>query len=158
VFDLLDAEPRPESLHLVGRLDLDTTGLVLLTDDGDWSHRITAPRKKRPKVYRVRLAHAWSREEPALTILREGVSLRGDDRPTAPAEVDWLGGDDLRLVIREGRYHQVKRMLAAVGNRVVSLHRERIGALALDPSLSPGAYRSLTEIERELALSDTSPC
>ena len=157
VFQLLN-EPRLEQLHVAGRLDVDTTGLVLLTDDGAWSHRITAPRWKRAKAYRVRLADAWSPDHPALSTLRAGVRLRNEPRPTAPAEVEWLAGDELRLILREGRYHQVKRMLAAVGNRVIGLHRERIGALMLAPELPPGAYRALTAAERLLALSDTSRC
>lgn len=156
IFELLD-EPQPQRLHAAGRLDLDATGLVLVTDDGEWSHAISAPRRKQPKAYRVGLAQPCSADDPLLERLRAGVQLRGEPRPTAPAEVEWLGARELRLILHEGRYHQVKRMLAAVGNRVAALHRERIGALWLDPELRPGGYRALTEAERRLALSDTSP-
>jgi 16S rRNA pseudouridine516 synthase len=157
VFRLLD-EPQVERLHIAGRLDVDTSGLVLLTDDGDWSHRVTAPRQKRPKSYRVLLADRWPAGTPALQQLSTGVRLRNDPRPTAPAEVEWLGDREIRLVIREGRYHQVRRMIAALGNRVAGLHRERIGSLSLDPNLPPGGYRPLTAEERRQALSGISPC
>ncbi len=151
VFELLD-EAHSERLHIVGRLDVDTTGLVLLTDDGDWSHRITAPGRKRAKSYRLELAEPWPAGHLALEKLRTGVRLRNEARPTAPAQVERLGPMELRLILMEGRYHQVKRMIAALGNRVVALHRERIGALTLDPGLPAGGYRALTEAERDLAV------
>jgi 16S rRNA pseudouridine516 synthase len=147
VFELLH-EPGRDRLHVAGRLDQDVTGLVLITDDGAWSHRITAPRRKQPKTYLVTLAAPL--DEPAAAALRGGVSLRGESRPTRPAAVQPLADRRARLTIREGRYHQVKRMFAAVGNRVVALHREGIGALALDPALPPGAYRHLSPAELEL--------
>lgn len=132
-------------LHMVGRLDLDTTGLLLLTSDGQWSHRITAPRSRCPKTYRVSLAEDL--DEAGLEQLRQGVLLRNDPTPTAPAEVVSLGPRQIDLTITEGRYHQVKRMLAAVGNHVLALHRTRIGDIQLDPALAPGEYRALTEME-----------
>ena len=144
VFDLVD-ESGVATLHAAGRLDLDVTGLVLLTDDGAWSHAITAPRRKRPKGYLATL------DEPlgsaAAAALRAGVMLRGEALPTRPAEVEVLTGRQVRLTIQEGRYHQVKRMFAAVGHRVVALHRERIGVLALDPALAAGQYRHLSAAE-----------
>lgn len=144
VLDLLPARER-EGLHPAGRLDRDTTGLVLLTDDGDWSHRVTSPRSQCTKVYRVGLSEGLSSE--ASLSLERGVQLHGERGPTLPAEVERLGDREIRLAIHEGKYHQVKRMLAAVGNRVVSLHRERIGGIVLDPALAPGGFRSLTQGE-----------
>ncbi|MDX1756354.1 MAG: pseudouridine synthase [Marinobacter sp.] len=141
---LIPAELRPD-LRLVGRLDLDTTGLLLLTNDGQWSHRVTSPRRRCPKTYRVTLADAIA--PTALEQLRQGVELRNDPQPTAPAEVIQLGPRSIELTLVEGRYHQVKRMLAAVGNRVVGLHRTRIGDIQLDPALAPGEFRPLTEAE-----------
>ena len=144
VLDLLPLVDRA-GLHVVGRLDLDVTGLVLLTDDGDWSHRVTAPRRKCPKTYHADLADPIA--EDALDALRHGVRLRGEDRDTRPAAVERLGAARVRITVTEGRYHQVKRMFAAVGNRVTALHRERIGPVGLDPALPPGAWRELTPDE-----------
>jgi 16S rRNA pseudouridine516 synthase len=128
-------------LHFAGRLDKDATGLVLITDDGDWSHHIVAPRRNCTKTYRVDLAEPLSDE--AAERLRRGVRLRQEAEPTRPAALEMLGPERIRLSIREGRYHQVKRMLAAVGNRVLELHRESIAGLALDADLQPGQYRAL---------------
>ena len=144
VLDLIKIEER-RGLHPVGRLDIDTTGLVLLTDDGDWSHRVTSPRKKCPKSYLVQLNSELSLEGE--NALRDGVLLRNEKRPTLPAMVERLGTRQIRLIIQEGKYHQVKRMLAVVGNRVISLHRECIGDICLDPALNPGEYRPLSQNE-----------
>ncbi|EKF73703.1 pseudouridylate synthase [Alcanivorax hongdengensis A-11-3] len=144
VLDLLPGAERP-GLHAAGRLDLDTTGLVLLTSDGQWSHRLTAPGQRCAKRYRVTCADPVT--EADLQLLREGIALRGEDRPTLPAAAESLGVRSLRLTLHEGRYHQVKRMLAALGNKVVALHREQIGEIALDPALAPGQYRALTDHE-----------
>jgi len=144
VLDLLPATARA-GLHVAGRLDLDVTGLVLLSDDGDWSHRVTAPRRKCPKTYRAELAEPIG--EAALAALRRGVLLRGEERDTRPATIERLGPAAVRITVTEGRYHQVKRMFAAVGNRVTALHRERIGPVALDPALLPGGWRDLTAAE-----------
>ncbi|MDC0662230.1 pseudouridine synthase [Marinobacter sp. SS21] len=141
---LLPPALRPE-LHMVGRLDLDTTGLLLLTSDGQWSHRVTSPRLRCPKTYRVTLADTI--DSVALEQLRRGVALRNEQRLTAPAEVTLLTPRMIDLTITEGRYHQVKRMLAAVGNRVVALHRTRIGEIVLDPALAPGEFRALSDAE-----------
>lgn len=151
VFSLLRL-PGSDELHAAGRLDTDTTGLVLLTDDGAWSHRITAPRRKLSKVYRATLAEPI--DDTAIGALEVGVLLRGESKPTRPASVEQLDSTTIRLTITEGRYHQVKRMLAAAGNRVVTLHRERIGSLSLDPALAEGAYRDLATDEIALGEGD----
>jgi 16S rRNA pseudouridine516 synthase len=144
VLDLLPVAER-SGLHVVGRLDLDVTGLVLLTSDGAWSHRVSAPRRRCPKTYLADLAQPIA--DAALEVLRRGLRLRGEEEDTRPAAVERLAPDRVRLTVTEGRYHQVKRMFAAVGNRVLALHRERVGPVALDPALAPGAWRALTEEE-----------
>jgi 16S rRNA pseudouridine516 synthase len=145
--DLL-AQANPAGLHFAGRLDIDATGLVLVTDDGQWSHRIVSPGKDCAKRYRVGLADALSEDD--LKKLAKGVLLRGEKQPTKPAEVERLSDAECRLTISEGRYHQVKRMFASLGNRVVRLHRESIGPLALDGLLAPGEFRPLTQEEIDL--------
>ncbi|MDG5501036.1 16S rRNA pseudouridine(516) synthase RsuA [Marinobacter sp. BGYM27] len=132
-------------LHIAGRLDRDTTGLLLLTTDGQWSHRVTSPRSDCAKTYQVWLAEPLS--EDAIQQLEAGILLKSETDKTAPAKVEMIAPAHIRLSITEGRYHQVKRMLAAVGNHVERLHRERIGAITLEPSLAPGEYRELTEAE-----------
>ena len=148
VFLLLD-EPKLESIHCVGRLDVDTTGLLLLTDDGKWSHRITAPKRKCPKTYIATLADTYDTANAAVVrqAFVEGVMLKGEDNPTEPAELEMLDPQTARLTIVEGRYHQVKRMFAAMGNKVTALHRESVGQLILDPALQPGEYRHLSAEE-----------
>ncbi|BET40310.1 MULTISPECIES: 16S rRNA pseudouridine(516) synthase RsuA [Atlantibacter] len=138
-------EPLAHKLHAAGRLDIDTTGLVLLTDDGQWSHRITSPRHHCEKTYRVTLESPVA--EDTAERFAKGVQLHNEKDLTKPAVLEVLSPTDVRLTISEGRYHQVKRMFAAVGNHVVELHRERIGAIALDDDLAPGEYRPLTEAE-----------
>ncbi|WP_404365386.1 pseudouridine synthase [Marinobacter sp.] len=132
-------------LHIVGRLDLDTTGLLLLTTDGQWSHRITSPRSECPKVYRVELAGPLGQE--ARNQLETGVHLKDESLPTAPAMVRQAGPTTIELTITEGRYHQVKRMLAAAGNHVIGLHRLQIGEIRLDTALAPGEFRHLKDEE-----------
>ena len=144
VFFLMD-EPAMGKLHVVGRLDLDTTGLELVTDDGQWSHRITSPRHECAKTYHVWLADPVSEE--AISLFEDGVYLRNETDKTRPAQLEILGECEARLTIHEGKYHQVKRMFAAIGNKVIGLHRERIGALCLDDELAPGEYRELTAEE-----------
>ena len=146
VMDLID-HPHRHTLHVVGRLDKDTTGLLLITNDGDWSHRITAPKSHVPKTYLATLA--WALTEEGAEQLRAGVQLHGEKGLTKPAEVEILPDQQARITISEGKYHQVKRMFAAVGNRVGSLHRERIGTVMLDAELPPGEWRELTPVERE---------
>ena len=132
-------------LHIAGRLDIDTTGLVLITDDGQWSHRITSPKHKQAKVYRVSLSDDISDE--AIKQLETGIILKGEEKKTLPAEVEVLDNKTILLTLHEGKYHQVKRMLAAVGNHVEQLHRQQIGHIILDPKLKEGAWRELTEEE-----------
>ncbi|MDX1587967.1 MAG: 16S rRNA pseudouridine(516) synthase [Oleiphilaceae bacterium] len=144
VMDLLPESIR-QGLHAVGRLDKDSSGLLLLTSDGQWSHRITAPARHQDKVYRVTLASPLS--DAMVQKLREGVVLKGESVATRPAQVEVLPENRCRITISEGRYHQIRRMMAAVGNHVSALHRERIGGLPLDPALSPGQWRELTSSE-----------
>ncbi len=138
---------RTSELHVAGRLDADTTGLVLVTDDGRWSFDIIRPQKHCKKVYRVGLSQAITQDQ--ITILIEkfntGLQLQGEAELTRPAILDVLNEKDVRLTITEGKYHQVKRMFAVVGNRVVTLHREKIGEVALD--IEDGGWRYLTELE-----------
>lgn len=132
-------------LHIAGRLDVDTTGLVLITDDGQWSHQITAPRKSCSKKYRVWLSEPI---EPALIEqFSQGVQLSGEPDLTKPATLEIINEQEVLLSIVEGKYHQVKRMFAAVGFHVVKLHREQIGEISLDAQLEPGQWRYLTEQE-----------
>lgn len=138
---LLDL-PNPAGLHFAGRLDIDATGLLLITDDGQWSHGIVSPSRHCEKTYRVGLE--WALEELDAQRLREGIMLRGEERETRPARLECISPQEWLITISEGRYHQVKRMFAALGNRVTGLHRESIGGLSLDPALKTGAYRSLT--------------
>ena len=142
----------PARLYPVGRLDIDTTGLILLTNDGSLAHRLTHPRFEVPKTYRVTVARAPVREA-ALAALRAGVAL--DDGRTAPAQVRRLGPARLELTIHEGRKRQVKRMCAAVGHPVQQLERVAIGSLPLG-ALKPGSYRRLSDEEVEALLDDAS--
>lgn len=142
--DLLPPD-EAEGLLIAGRLDIDTTGLVLLAADGQWIHRVTSPRHKQSKVYRARLAETLAAD--AEKHFARGIFLKGENRRTLPAQLERLAPDEVRITLVEGRYHQVKRMFAALGNRVIALHRERIGPVALDPELAPGDYRRLTDAE-----------
>ncbi len=144
VFALMD-EPLLERLHTVGRLDLDTTGILLITDDGQWSHRISSPKHECAKTYRAFLADPVA--ESAIAQFAEGVMLRGEKLPTKPAELVIVTPTECLLTIHEGRYHQVKRMFAAIGNKVEQLHREQIGDLMLGDDLAEGEYRELTAEE-----------
>lgn len=142
--DLLE-EPFFDELHIAGRLDIDTTGLLLITDDGKWSQKITSPKYKIPKVYLVETAEPISAE--TATRFQQGIYLEKEDITTQPAELELLDPQRARLTIHEGKYHQVKRMFHAVGNEVTALHRERIGDIVLDAELEPGEYRHLTAEE-----------
>ena len=146
--DLIDV-PKAERLQPVGRLDVDTTGLLLLTDDGQWSHRVTSPRHRCAKVYLAELAEPMEGEaaEWAIAQVADGLMLDGEETPTQPATLRFLSPTQAELTITEGRYHQVKRMFAALGNHVNSLHRSSIGDLALDANLAPGEWRELTADE-----------
>lgn len=139
--------PLASKLHSAGRLDVDTTGLVLLTDDGQWSHRITSPKHHCEKTYLVTLADPV--EENYAAACAEGILLRGEKEPTKPAKLEILDDYNVNLTISEGRYHQVKRMFAALGNKVIGLHRWKIGDVMLDESLEEAEYRPLTQNEIE---------
>ncbi|MGN2389607.1 16S rRNA pseudouridine(516) synthase [Pseudomonas syringae] len=144
VLDLLD-EPDKHELHIAGRLDFNTTGLMLITNDGQWSRRLTQPHTKMPKVYYVETEQLID-ERYALTFA-EGLFFSFENIITQPAQLTVLGPRSARLSIIEGRYHQVKRMFGHFDNKVLQLHRESIGALILDPALPPGGYRSLQAAE-----------
>jgi 16S rRNA pseudouridine516 synthase len=146
VLDLLQ-DIAMDKLQIAGRLDIDTTGLVLITDDGDWNHRVTSPSRQCCKTYCVTLNDAL--KDTDAEQLRAGVLLAGERKMTAPAELSFINNqaNQVRLSIHEGKYHQVKRMFAAVGHHVIALHRESIGSIVLDPSLAPGEYRNLTTDE-----------
>lgn len=139
VLSLLPPPLRQRGVQPVGRLDADTTGLLLLTDDGPLIHRLTSPKRHVPKVYEVQTRHPVD----ALQVERllAGVVLRDDPQPARAVACKATGERGLRLTVSEGRYHQVRRMIAAVGNRVEALHRSAFGALALPQDLPPGAWR-----------------
>lgn len=147
LFHYLEVEKISE-LHIAGRLDADTTGLVLITDDGRWSFTITSPRKACRKVYRVGLSRALTTDKAneIAEKFAKGLQLQGEDTLTLPAELEIISPKEVLLTITEGRFHQVKRMFAAVGNRVVSLHREQIGAVRLDVDVGQWRYLSKDEV------------
>lgn len=148
VYDLLPARftRRTPIMSSVGRLDRDTTGLLLLTDNGQLLHRLTSPKSHLPRTYRAHLADPL-RDDTASVFASGSLMLDGETKPLAPATVDILDARTARVGITEGRYHQVRRMFAAVGNHVRELHRERFGPLSLD-GLAPGAWRVLSADER----------
>jgi 16S rRNA pseudouridine516 synthase len=155
VMSLLPTPLRLRGLQPIGRLDEDTTGLLLLTDDGELNHRLTSPKWHANKVYHVSCKHELADDVTAR--LLAGVVLDDDPQAVRALAVEPLRGESgpaMRLTIGEGRYHQVKRMVAAVGNRVEALHRLQMGTLELDPSLEPGQWRWLTPQE-EAALRES---
>lgn len=144
VLSLMDIE-KVDTLHIAGRLDADTTGLVLITSDGQWSHKITSPKKDCGKRYLVELADPI--DNSLVSVFANGIELRNEEGLTKPALLDIITPTQVRLTISEGKYHQVKRMFAAVGNKVVNLHREAVGSIELDADLAPGEWRYLTDDE-----------
>ena len=146
VVDLVPPQLQRNGLFPAGRLDKDTTGFVLITDDGDFAHRILSPKNHIQKTYIAHLEKPISPTE--IAILKQGIVLR-DGTQLLPASVDIIGEDMQTVQIRicEGKYHQIKRMLAAVGNRVTALRRTHMGALPLDAALPPGACREITPEE-----------
>lgn len=144
VMDLLEVSKR-DRLHTVGRLDVDTTGLILITDDGQWTHRIISPKQQCDKVYIATLTEPLTAE--AEKLFSEGILLHGEEKPTMPAVLERIDEQHARLTIQEGKYHQVRRMFAAVGNHVTALHREQIGPVMLDSDLDLGESRYLTQAE-----------
>ncbi|WP_342151662.1 16S rRNA pseudouridine(516) synthase [Methylorubrum sp. SB2] len=133
---------RDPALSTVGRLDKETSGLLLLTDDGALLHRIIAPKAKVAKRYRVSLARPLQGDEAAILSSGE-LMLEGEDRPLLPVEMEAQDSIHCTVTLHEGRYHQVRRMFAAMGNHVDALHRDRVGGLALPEDLAAGAYRIL---------------
>ncbi len=151
VFALLPPPLLQRGVQCVGRLDQDTTGLLLFSDDGQFIHRMISPKKGVAKVYRAVCAETLS--DGMLDALRSGVQLNDEPAPIAALACEVLDERTLRLTLAEGKYHQVKRMIAATGNRVDSLHREAIGDYALPTSLMPGTWRwlesdDLTQLEQ----------
>ncbi|GAA5147684.1 pseudouridine synthase [Prosthecobacter algae] len=144
VIDLLD-DPDKHTLHIAGRLDRGTSGLVLLTNDGRWSKRLMEPVERVPKVYLVETAEDIIPE--AIAAFAAGFYFHTEDITTQPAELQILAPRQARLTLYEGRYHQVKRMFHRVQNRVTALHRESIGSLHLPADLQPGQWRALTPAE-----------
>ncbi|HMV21279.1 MAG: pseudouridine synthase [Betaproteobacteria bacterium] len=141
VLELLPGPLRERGVQPVGRLDEDTTGLLIVTDDGSLNHRLSSPRKKLPKVYVATTADPLDAIQ--VERLLAGVVLNDDPEPVAAAGAEIVAPNRLRLTLTQGKYHQVKRMIGAAGNRVVALHRESIGGLSLPPDLPPGAWRWL---------------
>ena len=143
VMDLLK-DVNTRDMFPVGRLDKDTEGLLIITNDGELSHRLLSPRSHVDKCYLVQLMHSITADD--IKSLSKGVDI-GDDTLTLPAKVEAIDADRIYLTITEGRYHQVKRMLEAVGNKVVFLKRVSFGPLELDSDLAPGQYRELDDSE-----------
>ena len=149
VIDLLGEKGRKD-LFPVGRLDKDTEGLLLITNDGDLAHRLLSPKKHVDKIYYVRVAGRLTDEDK--TAFREGIDI-GDDKPTLPADLSVLASGEIseaQVCIREGRYHQIKRMFEALGKKVIYLKRLSMGPLILDEDLPCGSFRELTEQEISL--------
>ena len=142
VYNLLPVPLRQREVQAVGRLDHDTTGLLLLTDDGQFIHAQTSPKKQVPKVYEVTTFDPVTLEQ--VEALHTGVKLDDEPAPIAADACEATGERSLRLTLMQGKYHQVKRMVAATGNHVTALHRSAIGGLQLDPALAPGQWRWLT--------------
>lgn len=138
-------EHRSEELQIAGRLDVDTTGLLLVTDDGKWNHRLTSPRSKCSKMYAVTLANPIVSDYSDR--LANGVLLEGEKHRCLPATMEQIDSHCLTLAIGEGKYHQVKRMFVALGNHVVKLHRFQVGDIVLDDDLAEGDYRALSDAE-----------
>lgn len=153
IFDLLPSRYpfREPSLSCVGRLDKDTSGAILLTDQGQLLHRLTSPTWKLPKVYRVETSGPVDERQVA-RLAEGGWCLPDDDKPLAPAECVQTGERSLELTLIEGRYHQVKRMLEAVGNPLLTLHRLSFAGLGLE-GLEPGQWRPLSQEEKHALFS-----
>ena len=150
VIDLIKEKKRKD-LFPVGRLDKDTEGLLLITNDGDLAHRLLAPKKHVDKVYYAKVAGIVTEED--VKRFAEGIDIGAEEEEmTRPAKLDIMKSaeeSEIRLTIHEGKFHQVKRMFLAVGKEVTYLKRERMGTLCLDENLKPGEYRLLTEEEIE---------
>ncbi|SFG76278.1 pseudouridine synthase [Neptunomonas qingdaonensis] len=145
VIDLLDNRVDKNALHIVGRLDLNSSGLLLLTNDGRWSRQLTSPQNKVTKVYQVTLQNPLSQEY--IAAFEEGMYFAYENITTQPAKLQILSEFVAQVSLTEGRYHQIKRMFGRFRNPVLHLHRTAIGALSLDPGLAPGQSRELTAYE-----------
>jgi 16S rRNA pseudouridine516 synthase len=150
VIDLID-DPDKASLHLVGRLDRNTTGLVLLTNDGRWSKALMDPSRNVPKVYLVETLDPIPPE--AIAAFSAGFYFHTEDLTTLPADLEILSERKARLTLHEGRYHQVKRMFHRIGNRVTALHRVSVGGITLPEDLMPGEWRIIPPAEAGVAAS-----
>ena len=147
VLELLPRPLRERDVQPIGRLDEDTTGLLLITDDGQLNHQLSSARRKVPKIYLATTKHPL--DQAQIDQLLAGVLLNDEPEPIAAAGAEIVGEHLLRLTVTEGKYHQVKRMVAAVGNRVEALHREAVGQLSLPDDLPPGEWRWLTPADLE---------
>ena len=160
VFDLLDDSLRTpylqDKLHLVGRLDMDTEGLLLFTTDGELTHRLISPKSHISKTYLCGLEHPETADHQASITAKfeSGIEVGPEDNEQGftaqPAQITWLNDTTAHLTIYEGKYHQVKRMFAAVGNKIVYLKRISMGQLQLDESLELGEYKELSESDLQL--------
>lgn len=144
VYDILPGrwKRRDPAISTIGRLDKQTSGLLLMTDDGDLLHRVISPRRHVRKTYRAKLARPLTGTEGDL-FASGHLMLEGDDKPLAPADLEVISITEALLSVTEGRYHQVRRMFAAVGNHVEELHRERLGGLSLPEGMAPGQWKLL---------------
>jgi 16S rRNA pseudouridine516 synthase len=147
VLDLLPVPLRERGVQPIGRLDEDTTGLLLITDDGQLNHQLSSGKRKVPKVYLATTKHPLDAAQ--IDQLLAGVLLNDEPEPVAAAGAEIVGDCLLKLTVTEGKYHQVKRMVAAAGNRVEALHRESVGGLTLPADLKPGEWRWLSPVDRE---------
>lgn len=148
VYDILPErwKRRDPAISTIGRLDKQTSGLLLMTDDGDLLHRVISPRRHVKKTYRAKLARPLGGREADLFASGQ-LMLEGEDKPLAPAELEVISDTEALLAVTEGRYHQVRRMFAATGNHVEDLHRERLGGLSLPDGMAPGQWKLLSAEE-----------
>ena len=148
VYDILPDRwrRRDPAISTIGRLDKQTSGLLLLTDDGDLLHRVISPKRHVKKVYRAKLARPLNGTEGDLFASGQ-MMLEGEDKPLSPAQLEVISETETLLSVTEGRYHQVRRMFAATGNHVEALHRESLGGLTLPEDMAPGQWRLLTDAE-----------
>ena len=147
VLELLPRPLRERDVQPIGRLDEDTTGLLLITDDGQLNHQLSSAKRKVPKIYLATTKHPL--DQAQIDQLLAGVLLNDEPEPIAAAGAEIVGEHLLRLTVTEGKYHQVKRMVAAAGNRVEALHRETVGELSLPSELKPGEWRWLSSADLE---------
>ena len=155
VFELIDAALH-DGLHIVGRLDKNSTGLLLLTNDGEWSRELMTPDQHVEKTYIVGVKQTISTE--CVKAFSEGIHFPFEDIVTRPSRLEVLAPQLARVTLTEGRYHQIKRMFGRFRNPVLSLHRTQIGGISLDPTLMPGQYRALHPQELQSSTVRSSGC